>query len=241
MNRMYGLIIGGAIGDAMGTTVSYAPDTLINTPFDTSKVGIKVGYWTEPTALTLSVLGYIGLPPTNIYDQYKISKHQTLATAAQASGAAILYYNDFTQLLTSSYSMGGNIAKLWASIIDTALHGGHKRTILNISSYSNIILSSDLLDIFPAIEQFDMDENSDLVYLREVLVTFAKTDNYIDGLKLITNNSLCPEWTATLYGHLAGAYYGLTDIPSEWMDCIQYSDMILSTLEGTVKLVPAGP
>ena len=52
-DRIYGLIIGGAIADAMGSVVSYAPDLEIDNPFQSTQVNIKPGYWTDPTTLWL--------------------------------------------------------------------------------------------------------------------------------------------------------------------------------------------
>ena len=232
-NRIYGSMIGCAIGDAMGAVVSYSPDTLINTPYDTNNVGIKEGYWTEPTTLILDVLVVDNdiKPPTCSFDQRKISRHIILSNAVRSSALAILYYDNFELLLIHSHALGDGVAKLWAAIMDTTLHGGHKRTILALKSYDNLYLESDMFNIFPAIESFDMDEESDLVYMREVLVAFSKTNSYVEGLKLIVNGSLCPEWTGALYGLLAGAYYGLTDIPADWMDCVKDADTLLDATE----------
>lgn len=228
-DRKYGFAIGSAIADAMGAYVSYSPEATVATPFDTLQNGINPGYWTEPTAIWLAVVKGEdpGSGPTGIYDRNKVARHALYASLVRAGAYAVIYYNDFGTMLQMANSTGGPMAKLWAAILVTALHGGHKRTILNPISYGNLELPQEIKDILS-------DPDPNLGGLGEVLSAFGSTDNYAMGLRKIVNTSMCPEWTAPLYGQLAGAYYGLTDIPETWMDCVQSGDVILDAIDSLV-------
>jgi ADP-ribosyl-[dinitrogen reductase] hydrolase len=66
--------------------------------------------------------------------------------------------------------------------------------------------------------------STELEVVQEVLRVFRQTNNFVEGLRIIVNESVLPNWAGALYGQLAGAYYGLTDIPESWMDVVQDSE-----------------
>jgi hypothetical protein len=175
----------------------------------------------------LSATGMVSLNPNT----------RELQQLVQMSAVSLRYYNDFTNLLKSSYCIGGDLGKLFASIIDTTLHGGHKRTILSIASYTNVKVPEEMLDVFRGLDILDRIPDSEpeplgIACIHHVLKCFHQTNNFKDGLKAVLDTSLHPSWSGTLYGQLAGAYYGLTDIDITWMDCVQKSVELLDSVNG---------
>lgn len=226
LDRIYGLVIGGAIGDAMGATAKYisrnAGGTPLVTPYDTQKFGIKPGYWTEPTAIWLNVFMRRDKPliSTGVFcysDDIPIFQPLMLATATLLQN-----YGDFNAIM-SSISLP--TAKLWATIIDTALHDGTKKVILSAETYASFNNMSRLYSPTG-------DLTLDLVH--EILDCFGNSNNYKEGLDIV-NTSSNPVWAGALYGQLAGAFYGLTDIDEGWMDCVQMSDVLLEAAECSNK------
>lgn len=242
-NRIYGLVIGGAIADSMGAVAAYAPDLQVNDPFSSHIVNIKPGYWTEPTGLFLtrlqSIINESEPEPANQSHMSSTGRvarydYQLLPFVVQSSVLCLMNPDLDIQLATSEqlWNTGSLInndtIKLWISIIDGVLHGLSKKTLFNPSLYTNLDLVPETQFILQGIGSVP---NPELELVQEVLGVFHSTNNFIDGLKVIVNNSMAPAWTGALYGQLAGAYYGITDIPESWMDVVQHSDDFLSSLE----------
>ena len=240
-NRIYGLVIGGVIGDLMGALVTYSPNTIIKKPSDSNKINIKVGYWTEPTLIWFNNLDKDNQlePSTGVFCDNNIKRYPLLAKIFQVTVFTLKHPKDFKHQLISSYELGSNsmesdICKLWCAIIDIVMHGGHKKTVLNIDSYKNI---EGYKDIFPNNHYVD-DNNKDFFEvqcLRDILQIFKNTNSFTEGLDSILNNSPAPCWCGPIYGHLAGAYYGITDIPEEWMDNIHSSDILLKKINNVLQ------
>jgi hypothetical protein len=256
-NRYTGLLIGCAIADAMGTVVKYAPNSIINNPTDSLNVNIKPGYWTEPTTLFIYRLKVL-MTPSEVNFQNIITELQNICSTGsisdmddpklnivQSAALALYYYNDFISLIISCDRLGGQLCKLWGAIIDTTLHGGHKRTILSPISYSNVILDDNIWTVFPSVDSISTSEPSSddecLHLVSEVLECFKHSNNYKEGLQKIINNSIDPVNAGALYGQLAGAYYGLIDIDETWMDTVQKSDYLLDTINALIPDVPDVP
>lgn len=254
-DRAYGLAVGGAIADAMGAVVTYAPDIDISNPYQSEDVGISPGYWTEPTTLWLyritrdpcvgeqdpepeqrrrdQILKEISCTGVVSFRPDPSLEDKILEKLAQVSAFSLRYYKDFQGLLSISYNHGlsvsiscAEICKLFASIIDTTLHGGHKRTILAPKTYYNIEVSESSWSMFD-----DQPETEIAAILQNILHCFNRTNNFTDGLKAVIDTSLKPAWSCALYGQLAGAYYGLTDINIEWMNCVQKSELLIDSVD----------
>lgn len=238
-NRITGLIIGSSIADSLGSLVKYAPNIMIQSPQDSYKIDMEPGYWTEPTALMLTVLtdrtlDDIVQQSTGVMADYNFI-HGTLVRAGALS---VIHHGDFYSMIIHADKISGAAGKIWAAILDTTIHGGHKRTILSRSSYANLYLPDNIWEIFDRIQldtKHQSVEDNDWIraedLLTEVLQCFRTTDNYKDGLIHIINNSIYPDFAGALYGQIAGAYYGLTDIPIEWLDTLQGTDLLISTFE----------
>lgn len=238
-NRISGLIIGSSIADSMGSVVKYAPDTKIESPEDALQVDIQPGYWTEPTTLLLNTLTDIPLEEITQQSTGMLSDYNPVYGALVRAGAlAVRHHRDFYNIVIESNAAGGPICKLWAAIIDTVLHGGHKHTVLSRDSYANILLPDRAWRVLDRIQlDPDLDQEDDTDWIRsedllaDVLRCFKETNNYKEGLIRIINESMHPEFAGALYGQIAGAYYGITDIPAEWLDTLQGTDLLVSTFE----------
>ena len=62
--------------------------------------------------------------------------------------------------------------------------------------------------------------------LEAALWCFARTSNFRDAVLLAANLGDDADTTAAITGQLAGAYYGLEQIPPEWRKCLAWSDKI---------------
>lgn len=72
--------------------------------------------------------------------------------------------------------------------------------------------------------------------LEAALWCFYQTENYRDAILLATNLGDDADTTAAICGQLAGAYYGLEGIPTEWVEKVTLRDEILNLAE---RLSPA--
>ena len=63
--------------------------------------------------------------------------------------------------------------------------------------------------------------------LEMALKCFAETDNFEDGVLLAVNNSKDCDTVGSIYGQLAGAYYGSTGIPEQWKSKLIKKDLFL--------------
>jgi ADP-ribosyl-[dinitrogen reductase] hydrolase len=67
--------------------------------------------------------------------------------------------------------------------------------------------------------------------LEAALWCFHKTDNYKDAILTAVNLGDDADTTAAVCGQFAGAYYGLSGIPKEWVENITLSDEIIEMAE----------
>lgn len=64
--------------------------------------------------------------------------------------------------------------------------------------------------------------------LEAALWAFHRSDDFREGCLLAANLGHDTDTTAAVYGQIAGAYYGVTSIPGEWLGKIALSDTIFS-------------
>jgi len=63
--------------------------------------------------------------------------------------------------------------------------------------------------------------------LRAALWGFQTTDNFRDGALAVVNLGWDADTNGAIYGQLAGAFYGLGGMPSEWVSGLHRSELIL--------------
>jgi len=234
-NRIYGLVIGGAIADSMGAVVAYQPNHKMLSPTDSSAINIQPGYWTEPTGLWYGRL----CDPESTSLTHKsctgvianVSKYRTLSNVVQASVFALEQKSEQHQFelvqryLKTGTVVGDHLVKFWVSLIDAVLHQVTKKTLFNPDIYIKYGFVPEIYCVLSLVQNDFF--NTGLEVVQEVLRVFRQTDNFVEGLRIIVNESVLPNWAGALYGQLAGAYYGLTDIPESWMDVVQDSEAIV--------------
>jgi hypothetical protein len=243
---MYGFVIGGAIADSMGAVIDYAPNHIMNNPLDSRDVGIKPGYWTEPTGLFLARSQSVAvevsvddLVPESCTGSEPSPLQCPLLSRLIQGSAIVLAHRTYLDQLKAVDKVGGDDAmKLWISILDGIINNTSKKTTLDPSVYQHLDLSPDILDVLRSARDSDLvvdsDSEPELQILKEVLQVFKQTNSFVEGLRVIINQSVNPSWAGALYGQLAGAYYGLTDIPEEWMDHLERSDQLIATTMGRI-------
>jgi ADP-ribosyl-[dinitrogen reductase] hydrolase len=68
--------------------------------------------------------------------------------------------------------------------------------------------------------------------LEAALWCFAHTDNLEQAVLLATNLGDDADTTAAICGQLAGAFYGVTGIPTRWKSLLAMGDMIEDLADG---------
>ena len=64
--------------------------------------------------------------------------------------------------------------------------------------------------------------------LEAALWCFLTTDSYSDAILKATNLGDDADTTAAICGQVAGAYYGISNIPKSWLGCLTMNDEINS-------------
>ena len=150
----------------------------------------------------------------------------------RTSAISLHYFNSYEDLLRESHANSmlthkclecADVCKLFSSIIDSTLHGRSKKEILSADYYGNLQLSVELWgilsDITLLIPDPELGLNNTQLVLYQVLYCFKKSNNFKDGLVMILTLDIpYKNFVGTLYGQIAGAYYGLTDIDECWLD-----------------------
>ena len=66
--------------------------------------------------------------------------------------------------------------------------------------------------------------------LEAALWAFYKTDSFEDGCLLAVNLGEDADTTGAIYGQLAGAYYGIKNIPKQWTNKLAKKEIIESVI-----------
>lgn len=76
--------------------------------------------------------------------------------------------------------------------------------------------------------------------LEAALWAFFTTDGFREGALKAVNLGYDADTVGAVYGGLAGAFYGVGDVPREWLEGLARRDMVEKVVEGVVKLVEKG-
>ena len=167
------------------------------------------------------------LPPIGAIAMYYVRDYKTGHVAA--------YNNE----LATGCRLCMDACKFYHAVLDLALHGATKKQILTEGSYANLSLVPEirsLLPLDPHMEIFTLDGNDNVVScLQMILHIFSVTDNIAPALTMIVNSCPSPVRAGALLGQLVGAYYGLTDMKEQWLDCLKSKDILTKE---TKRLLP---
>ena len=72
--------------------------------------------------------------------------------------------------------------------------------------------------------------------LEAALWAFYHSTNFRDGCLLAANLGDDADTTAAIYGQLAGAYYGLEEIPAQWLEKLAMRDKIQELAEALWRI-----
>ncbi|PLT31020.1 ADP-ribosylglycohydrolase family protein [Peribacillus deserti] len=72
--------------------------------------------------------------------------------------------------------------------------------------------------------------------LEAALWAFYLTSNFKEGLLRVVNLGNDSDTTGAIYGQLAGAYYGISNIPNQWREKLVRSELITRSAEGLYEL-----
>lgn len=64
-----------------------------------------------------------------------------------------------------------------------------------------------------------------------------KYDSWMDGALVVVNLGGDSDTAGSVYGALAGAFYGFEALPAEWVEGMQKKDLIGGIAEGMAKLM----
>lgn len=247
---LVGATLGDIIGNVVYLLNQTGDPQIVTSPLDANKIDYPVGIWTEPTAALIQYINTDD--PDKLSDNFsKMINHgyntcngiycSTISSSHNhgpeplwyIGTTSLRYYNDFHTCLKSVYrdysiltgqkcDHCAQATKLWASLIDFALHGLNKSQILTPYGYVNLSLAETLQDCFdlnqPIHQLGEVKSIED--YIRYILHVFKNTESYVDGMVMAINYCSDPVTAGALYGQLAGAYYGVTDIPEYWIEII---------------------
>lgn len=144
----------------------------------------------------------------------------------------ILFWKDLTKtkenaiaqsLLTHAAPVCIECCQIYATAIHRALHGKSKTEILagiHVPAREDVEPSGYVLESMQA-----------------ALYCFANTDSFREGCLMAANFGGDADTIAAIYGQLAGAHYGESGIPAEWLNQLSWCEEIRQT---AIKLAEIG-
>jgi hypothetical protein len=257
-DKVYGFVIGSVMADILSYIVKVNNIKnimdVIQSPEQASEVGLDEGIWTDPTAMLLkyiSNINYSGEEKKKA--QYNLEKYK-IGTCDNVFYGKISDYHESLYLASLRFYYCAEFnhclkyfkmetddpySLLWLCIIDLAIHDINKSKMLDPKNYLNFIDDPEILGVFQKYKKSDLEplnhSNSIFDIMRCVLHVFRHTDNYVDGLVYIANYCNKPQITSFFYGQLAGSYYGVTDIPKEWIQLIKNKKFINLTIDTLIR------
>ena len=77
--------------------------------------------------------------------------------------------------------------------------------------------------------------------LEAALWAFHKTESFAAGALGAVNLGDDADTTGAVYGQLAGAYYGVQDVPEDWLEKLVMKETIVEFADGLLELADLGP
>jgi ADP-ribosylglycohydrolase len=83
----------------------------------------------------------------------------------------------------------------------------------------------------------DIESNAYVINsLEAALWAFHNSESFAEGMLVAVNLGEDADTTGAIYGQLAGTYYGVGDIPEEWMDVLCKRDKIVRCADSLLQL-----
>lgn len=244
-DSIYGFTIGAVVGDVIGNL------SAINNQIDkigtikgldcAPDVGLKVGEHTEISTMFLSFTRNINATP--VERELELSKFLDGSLGQHLSNYhPVLYSTGYVYYYCTSFDECLNIMRedgcdeftqLWAAVVDLAIHSVARAAITKSASYRRLGLKDAVMEVFNYDAEYKRGDTCSVI--RVVLREFSRCKDYVEGILNITNFSDEPHLSAPLFGQLAGAYFGLTDIPVDWIERLECKDDIASTMNRLLR------
>jgi ADP-ribosyl-[dinitrogen reductase] hydrolase len=276
-NRIYGLLIGGALADAVGSIAEIMPGHTIRQLNDGQAIGILPGYWQQSTATFLALADALLQPDPKAAFRHNLQQparftsdgvysnldQGTLAfintgrstsldlnagALVRTGAVALVHFNSYLDLLNASYTcckyshaavLCADACKLYTAILDGILHGHSKADVLNPLMYSNLDLDDTIKSLLTnqdsLLSHLNVDDDV-LPVLVLVLSAFKKTNSYHQGLDFVLKQTHSV-YAIVVYGQIAGAYYGLTDIKKDWLAQLVRPDLFMDFAEKIITRI----
>ena len=77
--------------------------------------------------------------------------------------------------------------------------------------------------------------------LEAALWAFQNSDNFADGARMAVNLGDDADTTGAVYGQIAGAFYGASEIPAHWVDALAHRNLITDFADQLFDLRPKRP
>ena len=133
---------------------------------------------------------------------------------------------------THASTQAVDACRYYGGLIWAAVNGVDKETLLKPhyhpakGEWSEDDLDPEVYGVADYLEFAPTGDGYVIESMGAALWAFATTDNYVDGLLAVVNLGDDADTTGAIYGMLAGAYYGVEDIPTEWVEKLAFSEYI---------------
>ena len=151
--------------------------------------------------------------------------------------------------VTHPYPTNSEACKIYTKLIGLALTTTTKEALANqLTSHgfedpdlrSRFAKYSDLAS-FKQVSETDISSSGYVVHSLEAsLWAFFTTDTFREGALKVVNLGDDADTVGAIYGGLAGAFYGIENVPDEWLNKLQRKDIVDEVSEGLVKLCRTG-
>jgi hypothetical protein len=192
------------------------------------------------TSLLMSLHECQGFDPTDQLEKYGPDRKEPMLRTA----AVALYYRSpdcYQECLQESLGACyvtcpeeamADVCQLYGALLHGALNGLTRPQLLDTRYYPEHL--RELLHVSASRPESLPDIRA---VCQALIYVFFTTNSYRDGVTVIRRNYPGHDVLAGAYGQLAGAYYGLTDIPLEWMDdAPEMDDGLMDILEDYVQM-----
>src|SRR6056297_341017 len=147
-----------------------------------------------------------------------------------------VYYSGKSSLTTHNNIMAIDSCKYLGAFIFHAINGKSKDYLLN-DLYKNMDLDERVLDRvngnYKTKEMKDISSDAFVLNTLEAsLWSFNNSDGYESAVDLAINLGGDTDTTAAVTGQMAGSFYGINNIPKDWINKLAKKELILSLIRG---------
>jgi ADP-ribosyl-[dinitrogen reductase] hydrolase len=294
-NKVFGSIMGLAIGDALGAPVEFKKRgeySSIEIYQSGGEFNLPAGFWTDDTTLALCILeSLIQKDGFNLTDQmnnflkwweygflsstgkcfdignttkaalnrYKLNGNPLagLPTDPATNGALmrlapvpIFFHHSLSDSIKYSILQTKathapiecvEASMLLAYVIYFALSGKNKFEILKFTHFE-MPLETRLAELKSGLYKSKLESEISgsgqaFTTLEAAFYAFFKFDNFLDGLKFVVNLGDDTDTVGAVYGQIAGAYYGINDIPEYYIEKLFEKEMIMNKIEKLLEKI----